>query len=191
MPATCDEVHEEEGLSMKRLCIFVLITCWFAGVAAQQQQVQPYDALLRSVKIYLYVQKNKDYAKAEELLKTAIANYPDPLEAHFSLGNIYNDQAKYKEMMEQYNKFAEICAKAAENKDTKLQKRCEKDKMAEQIKDIRLSSLKKNFDDGVFTGCDRTTRRSPDRWSWPNPPDGRVSTPGDAGELWAGDPGPL
>ncbi|MCC6963620.1 MAG: tetratricopeptide repeat protein [candidate division Zixibacteria bacterium] len=135
---------------MKRVLSISLIVVLLGGTSlwAQAKDVLPYDALVRSAKIYLG-QKNKDFDKAEEMLRTAVANYPDPVEAHFYLGLIHAERARYADMMAEFKKFEEICARAAETGDKKLQKRCEKDKMQKQIQDTRMAELKRNFDQGV------------------------------------------
>ncbi len=135
---------------MKRILTTGLILVLIMGVTglAEEKAALPYDALVRSAKIYLS-QRDKDFDRAEELLKDAVTNYPDPIEAHFYLGLIHAERARFADMMVEFKKFEEICARASETGDKKLQKRCEKDNMAKQIRDTRLSELKKNFDVGV------------------------------------------
>lgn len=134
---------------MKKLVIFaVVVTLSIPLYAQQEERVKPYDVLVRSANIYLGL-KPVEYDKAWNLLKQAVDNYPDALEAHYLMGIICSDRAQYREMMVHFRKFEELCSKEAMAADKKFQKRCEKDKMPEQIRNIRLSSLKKSFGEGV------------------------------------------
>lgn len=134
---------------MKRILVGILLLCLAAsGYAQQAKEVLPYDALIRSSKIYLG-QKNKDYDHVIELLQTAIDNYPDPLEAHYYMGLIYAEKAEYTKMMDHFRKFDAICSKEAKDADKKLAKRCEKDNMPKQINDTKVAELKRGFDQGV------------------------------------------
>ena len=59
---------------MKRILVGILLLCLAAsGYTQQAKEVLPYDALIRSSKIYLG-QKNKDYDHVIELQQTAIDN---------------------------------------------------------------------------------------------------------------------
>ncbi len=134
---------------MKKIVVGILVLCFaVSGFAQQAKEVLPYDALIRSAKIYLG-QKDKDYDHVTELLQTAIANYPDPLEAHFYMGIIAAERAEYAQMMDHFRKFEAICSKEAMAADKKLSKRCSKDNMAGQIKDNKDAELSRNFKEGV------------------------------------------
>ncbi|MGB5108026.1 MAG: hypothetical protein WBP42_15075, partial [Candidatus Zixiibacteriota bacterium] len=114
---------------MKRILVgLILLSMAATGLAQQVKEVLPYDALIRSSKIYLG-QKEKDYDHVMELLQTAIDNYPEPLEAHFYLGLIYAERAEYGKMMDNFRKFDTICSQEAKAADKKFAKRCEKDNM--------------------------------------------------------------
>jgi tetratricopeptide (TPR) repeat protein len=114
----------------------------------QQARVLPYDVLLRSAIINLGL-KPAEYDKAWNLLKQAVDNYPDALEAHYLMGTICSDRAQYKEMVEHFKTVEQICNKESMDADKKLKKRCEKDQMPEQMRNIRMSALKKSFSEGV------------------------------------------
>lgn len=133
---------------MKRLLITLLIAVLAVPVYADDEHALPYDALIRSAKIYLG-QKQKDYDMAEQRLKEAIANYEDPVEAHYYLGLIHSERAEYEEMIKNFNKVREICAKAVELNDKKLKKRCKQDKKIEMMDNIVLDEWEKAFASGV------------------------------------------
>lgn len=134
---------------MKKLVLIALVIALAMPLAAQdQERVLPYDALLRSAKIYLG-QRSPDYKAAIDLLQTAIDNYPDPVEAYYWLGVIRSEKEQYPEMLENFRKFREICARAEDENNKDLKKKCKKDKMPKQIDDIIVSEWEKNFNDGV------------------------------------------
>lgn len=135
---------------MKKIVVLIALLFLSASLfgQAQQREVLPYDALIRSAKIYLG-QKDKDYDHVIELLNTAIDNYPDALEAHFYMGLIAAERAEYAKMMEHFRKFDEICSKEKRAADKKLDKRCDKDNMPKQIKDTKDAEFKRSFDHGV------------------------------------------
>lgn len=134
---------------MRKIIVGILVLCLAAtGFAQPAKDVLPYDALIRSAKIYLG-QKEKDYDHVVELLQMAIDNYPDPLEAHFYMGIIAAERAEYANMMDHFRKFEAICSKENMDADKKLSKRCNKDNMAGQIKDNKDAELSRNFKEGV------------------------------------------
>jgi pentatricopeptide repeat protein len=137
------------GMRMKRLVIIGLILALVAPLSAQEEErVLPYSALMSSAKIYLG-QKRKDFDAARQRLQEAIDNYDDPLEAYFLLGLINSEKSEYEEMIANFEKFREICARAEDENNKKLKKRCEKDKMPKQINEIIVSEWNSSFGDGV------------------------------------------
>ncbi len=130
---------------MKKIAI-ILFVISFAAVAYAQQKSAPYDVLIRSAKIYM---GTKDSERAKQFLDSAVNNYPDQPEAQSLISTIYFDKAQYKEMMVHIKKYEEIYAKAKASGDKKLIKACEANKMPEQVNNLRLSALKKSFDEGV------------------------------------------
>ncbi|MBK7093271.1 MAG: tetratricopeptide repeat protein [bacterium] len=134
---------------MKKILIGVLLLALTVTAFAQQKkEVLPYDALIRSAKIYLG-QKDKDYDHVVELLDIAVANYPDPLEAHFYLGLIAAERAEYSVMMDHFRKFEAICSKENMDADKKRAKACQKDDMPKQIRETKEAELSRAFKDGV------------------------------------------
>ena len=134
---------------MKKLVIVGLILMLVAPLSAQEEErVLPYSALLSSAKIYLG-QKQKDFDAARQRLQEAIDNYDDPLEAYFIMGLINSEKSEYEEMLANFEKFKEICARAEDENDKKLKKRCKKDKMPKQINEIIVSEWNSSFGDGV------------------------------------------
>lgn len=134
---------------MKKIIIGLMLLAFTAsGFAQHAKDVLPYDALIRSAKIYLG-QKEKDYDHVLELLKIAIDNYPDPLEAHYYSGLIAAERAEYSVMMDHFRKFEAICSKENMDADKKRAKACTKDKMPEQIQKTKEAELSRAFKDGV------------------------------------------
>ncbi len=131
---------------MKRIIIALLIAALAIPILAQNKdQVLPYDVLVRSAKIYLG-QRDKDFNAAEERLTEAVQNYDDPVEALFLLGLIYAEKAEYAKMVEAFDRFEEICAKAEEEKNKDVKKRCAKDDMPKQIEQTKQAELSKRWD---------------------------------------------
>ncbi len=134
---------------MKRLSIVLLVlVLTLPAVAQEEGHALPYDALIRSARIYLG-QKQKDYDMAQQRLQEAIDNYDNPVEAYYWLGMIYSERAKYTEMIDAFAKFRELCAKADEENDKDLKKRCSKDKMPDMIDKVTDEEWNKNFNWGV------------------------------------------
>jgi tetratricopeptide (TPR) repeat protein len=130
---------------MRRLSIVLLILILtLPAMAQEEERVLPYDALIRSARIYLG-QKQKDYDMAQKRLQEAIDNYENPVEAYYWLGMIYSERAKYKEMIDAFAKYREICEKAQEDNDKDLKKRCSKDKMPDMIAKVTDEEWNKNF----------------------------------------------
>lgn len=136
---------------MKRFLSLILVVAFATGAFAQSQvkDVLPYDALMRSARVYLSNANNRDYEKASEMLEIAIANYPDPVEAYFWKGLIHAEKAEYAEMMSAFRMFEAICDSAKAQKNDKLLKRCEKDGMPKKINDQKQSELSKNLASGL------------------------------------------
>lgn len=134
---------------MKKLIIVLLIAAFSLPAFAQKdERVLPYDALIRSVKVYAG-QRDKDWDRMIELLNQAIDNYPNPVEAYFFLGQIYADKGEYVKMMENFSKFHQVCDSARANNDKDLVKRCENDDMPQLIEDSKQSELSNRLDVGL------------------------------------------
>lgn len=134
---------------MRRLSIVLLVlVLTLPAVAQEEEHALPYDALIRSARIYLG-QRQKDYDMAQQRLQEAINNYDNPVEAYYWLGMIYSERAKYLEMIDAFAKFRELCAKAEEENDKDLKKRCSKDKMSDMIDKVTDEEWNKNFKWGV------------------------------------------
>lgn len=130
------------------LAILLIVTLAAPVIAAGDEHALPYDALIRSAKIYLG-QKQKDYESAKMRLREAVDNYENPIEAYYLLGLIHSEKAEYKEMIQVFSKFKEICTWAEENNDKNLKKRCQKDEMPQLIEDVIVEEWEKAFQDGL------------------------------------------
>lgn len=135
---------------MRRFLIITiaLVLCLLIVLQAQDDRRLSYGALLTSAKIYLG-QKQKDYQAAMEKLTIAIEKDDFPVEAYYWLGLINSEKAQYDEMLANFSKFKELCAKAEEENEKKLRNRCHKDDMDEQIDIIILADWRTNFSEGV------------------------------------------
>lgn len=132
----------------KLLAIFLVLILVLPAAAQDEGRVLPYDALIRSAKIYLG-QKQKDYETAKLRLQEAIDNYENPVEAYYYMGLIHSEKAEYKQMVAAFAKVKEICAWADENEDKDLRKRCDKDDMFDLMEDVITSEWEKSFKHGV------------------------------------------
>jgi tetratricopeptide (TPR) repeat protein len=140
-----DRILRED--SMKKLMLGILILALSTSAFGQRLT---YDALIRSARIYLK-QVPKDFKSAQQKLEQAIEEFADkkPIEAYMLLGSVHAEKRRFVEMNQMFNAALELCAEAEENNDGDLVKRCEKDKIVENISNIRTSQWIEQFNDGA------------------------------------------